>query len=69
MAFLAAKPFDLGHGDALNSNRGQGLSNFVQLEWLDDRSDQFHDDSPGKGGPLERTTLQSGMKDLEGFTK
>jgi hypothetical protein len=69
MAFLSTKPFDLSDGNALNPDSRQGLSNFVQLEWLDDRGDQFHKGSPGEGGPLTRAARLQAGGDLERFAE
>jgi hypothetical protein len=46
MATLPAKTLDLGDCDALDTNIGDGLSHVIQFEWLDDRGDHFHCDSP-----------------------
>src|SRR2546425_5407598 len=40
--FLPAEPLDLGHRDTLDTDRGQRFANLVQLERLDNRSDEFH---------------------------
>jgi hypothetical protein len=45
MAFLPAEAFDLGHRHAVDVQRGQGVADFVELEWFDDGDDQFHDGS------------------------
>ena len=42
VAFLAAKTFDFGDGHALDADFAQGIFNFLQLEWLNDRFDFFH---------------------------
>src|SRR6185312_2003026 len=42
VSFLPPEALDLGDGDALHADRGQGLPDLVQLERLDDRGDQFH---------------------------
>jgi hypothetical protein len=42
MAFLAAEAFDFGYRQPLNAGFLQGLFDFIQLEWLDDRFDLFH---------------------------
>jgi hypothetical protein len=40
---LATKALDLGDGDALNADVGNGLTNIIQFEWLDDGCDEFHE--------------------------
>ena len=42
MALLASETLGLGDRDALKSDFLQGLFNFIELEWLDDRLDLFH---------------------------
>jgi len=42
MALLAAEALDFGDRDALHTDRRQGFSYFVKLEWLDDGGNQFH---------------------------
>src|SRR4029079_7547103 len=42
VSFLPAETLDLGDGDALHADCGQGLPDLVQLERLDDRGYQFH---------------------------
>ena len=46
MAFLADEALDLGDGDALHADRGERFADFVELERLDDRGNQFHDAFP-----------------------
>ena len=41
MALLAAEPFGLGDGDALQPDFVQGVPDLVQLERFDDRFDFF----------------------------
>src|SRR6185437_698504 len=43
VALLAPEALDLGDGDAVHPDIGQRLAHVVQLEWLDDGGDQFHD--------------------------
>ena len=42
VALLAAVTFDFGHGHPGRANRRQSVTNLVQLEWLNDRSNYFH---------------------------
>src|ERR1700748_1470912 len=46
MAFLPAVPFDFRHRESVNANGGQGITDFFQLEWLDDRHNNFHGSYP-----------------------
>src|SRR5882724_9661183 len=43
VTFLPAEALDLGDGDALNADGGQGFPHLVKLEGLDDCGDQFHE--------------------------
>src|SRR5690606_10097970 len=36
------KPLDFNDGQALDARLDEGLMDLVQLEWFDDRGDQFH---------------------------
>src|SRR3954451_1319382 len=42
MAFLSAISFDFRHRETVNANGGQGVTDFLELEWLDDRHNNFH---------------------------
>src|SRR6201999_2249207 len=42
VAFLSAVPFDFRHRETMNANGGQGVTDFLKLEWLDDRHNNFH---------------------------
>src|ERR1700756_1490388 len=46
MAFLPAVPFDFRHRETVNANGGQGIPDFFELEWLDDRHNNFHGSYP-----------------------
>src|SRR5690606_15472435 len=46
MALLAPVTLHLGHGQALDADRGERLAHLVQLEWLDDCHHDFHQVSP-----------------------
>src|SRR5579862_9608472 len=52
--FLPAVALYLGDGHAVDPDRGQGVADFLELEWLDDSGDEFHGTarSPAQ---LERT--------------
>jgi hypothetical protein len=49
LALLPTEALDLCDGQSLNAQCGQGFSNFVQLERLDDRHYQLHAGSPWTG--------------------
>ena len=42
MALLAPKSLDLGDGDALHPDTREGFAHLVELEWFDNRCNQFH---------------------------
>src|SRR5215510_5661577 len=49
MAFLPAIPLDFRHRETVNADGGQGVTDFFQLEWLDDRHNNFHGSYPRLG--------------------
>src|SRR5882757_7127265 len=52
MAFLPAISFDFRHRETMNANGGQGITDFFELEWLDDRHNNFHGSYP-RLGPVQ----------------
>src|SRR6201995_1324449 len=46
MAFLPAVSLDFRHRETVNANGGQGVTDFFELEWLDDRHNNFHGSYP-----------------------
>src|SRR3954451_15193737 len=42
VALLAAITFDFRHRETMNADGGQGIPDFFELEWLDDRHNNFH---------------------------
>src|SRR5438132_9443668 len=52
MAFLPAISLDFGHRQTVNANGGQGVTDFFELEWLDDRHNNFHGSYP-RLGPVQ----------------
>src|SRR5690242_10692858 len=52
MALLSAIAFDFRHRETMNANGGQGVADFLELEWLDDRHNNFHGSYP-RLGPVE----------------
>src|SRR5215813_1146680 len=46
MAFLPAIAFHFGHRETVNADGGQGVPDFFELEWLDNRHNNFHGSYP-----------------------
>src|SRR3954468_14539086 len=46
MAFLPAISLDFGYRQTVNADGGQGVTDFFELEWLDDRHNNFHGSYP-----------------------
>src|SRR6202040_2871687 len=46
MALLPPISFDFRHRETMNANGGQGIADFFELEWLDDRHNNFHGSYP-----------------------
>src|ERR1700753_1747901 len=53
MALLPAVSLDFRHRETVNANGGQGIADFFELEWLDDRHNNFHGSYP-RLGPAAR---------------
>src|ERR1700761_2348375 len=49
MALLSAISFDFRHRKTMNADGGQGITDFFELEWLDDRHNNFHRSYPRLG--------------------
>src|SRR3954453_1894982 len=49
MALLAAISLDFRHRETVNANGGQGVTDFFEFEWLDDRHNNFHGSYPRLG--------------------
>src|SRR5262245_12511020 len=56
MAFLPAVSLDFGNRQTVNADGGQGVTDFFELEWLDDRHNNFHGSYP-RLGPACRAIL------------
>src|SRR6185312_8820466 len=54
VALLAAVAFDFRHRETVNANGGQGVTDFFEFEWLDDRHNNFHGSYP-RLGPVRPT--------------
>src|SRR5262249_21696782 len=59
VALLPAISLDFRHRETVNANGGQGVPDFFQLEWLDDRHNNFHGSDPRLGPALDMTGLFS----------
>ena len=49
MALLTAVPLHFGHRETMNADGGQGVPDFFELEWLNDRHNNFHGSNPRLG--------------------
>src|SRR4051812_35930029 len=52
MAFLPAVSLDFRHRETVNANGGQGVPDFFEFEWLNDRHNNFHGSYP-RLGPVQ----------------
>ena len=52
MALLPAISLDFRHRETVNANGGQGVPDFFEFEWLDDRHNNFHGSYP-RLGPVQ----------------
>src|ERR1700746_535818 len=52
VALLPAISLDFRHRQTVNANGGQGVTDFFELEWLDDRHNNFHGSYP-RLGPVQ----------------
>src|ERR1700759_1419438 len=46
VALLTAVTFDFRHRETVNANGGQGVTDLFELEWLNDRHNNFHESYP-----------------------
>src|ERR1700733_1955273 len=49
VALLPAISLDFRHRETVNADGGQGVTDFFELEWLDDRHNNFHGSYPRLG--------------------
>src|SRR6266481_3532089 len=49
MALLPAISLDFRHRETVNADGGQSVTDFFELEWLDDRHNNFHGSYPRLG--------------------
>src|SRR5689334_13401446 len=59
VALLPAISLDFRHRETVNADGGQGVTDFFQFEWLDDRHNNFHGSYPRLGPALDMTGLFS----------
>src|SRR5215218_2823195 len=52
VALLPAVAFDFRHRETVNADGGQGVPDFFEFEWLDDRHNNFHGSYP-RLGPVQ----------------
>src|SRR3954469_3196689 len=68
MAFLAAITFDFRHPETMNANGGQGITDFFEFEWLDDRHNDFHGSYPRLARSRADRTFSTEVHHAEKFT-
>src|SRR4051794_5890303 len=52
MSLLPTVAFDFRHRETVNADGGQGVTDFFEFEWLDDRHNNFHVSYP-RLGPVQ----------------
>src|SRR5581483_1282252 len=55
VAFLTAEALDFHNGHAFDANLAEGILNFLQFEWFDDRFDFFHKLPSARAGQSSRS--------------
>src|SRR5437868_10982312 len=68
MALLAAISLDFRHRETVNANGGQGITDFFELEWLDDRHNNFHGSYPRLGPAWTNRAFSTEVHHAEKFT-
>src|SRR5712671_2151958 len=68
VAFLPAIPLDFRHRETVNANGGQGITDFFELEWLDDRHNNFHRSYPRLGPVQTDRAFSTEVHHAEKFT-
>src|SRR3954447_27070964 len=68
MALLPAITFDFRHRETMNANGGQGITDFFQFEWLDDRHNNFHGSYPRLGPVQTDRAFSTEVHHAEKFT-
>src|SRR3954452_4003378 len=68
MALLAAITFDFRHRETVNADGGQGVTDFFELEWLDDCHNNFHGSYPRLGPVQTDRAFSTEVHHAEMFT-
>src|SRR5438132_8648521 len=68
VTLLAAITFDFRHRETVNANGGQGVPDFFELEWLDDRHNNFHGSYPRLGPVQTDRAFSTEVNHAEKFT-
>src|SRR5258705_5453467 len=68
MDFLQAISVDFRHRQTVNANGGQSVTDFFELEWLDDRHNDFHGSYPRLGPGQTRPGVSTEVHHAEKFT-
>src|SRR5258707_2260320 len=68
VALLPAVAFDFRHRETMNANGGQGVTDFFEFEWLDDRHNNFHGSYPRLGPVQTDRAFSTEVHHAEMFT-
>src|SRR5438874_8532095 len=68
VTLLATITFDFRHRETVNANGGQGITDFFELEWLDDRHNNFHGSYPRLGPVQTDRAFSTEIHHAEMFT-
>src|SRR5882757_7750019 len=68
MALLPAISLDFRHRQTMNANGGQGVTDFFEFEWLDDRHNNFHGSYPRLARPVRDRAISTEVHHAEKFT-
>src|SRR3982074_2055356 len=67
MALLPAISLHFRHRETMNANGGQGVTDFFELEWLDDRHNNFHGSYPRLARPGHARAISTEVHHAEKF--
>src|SRR6059058_1750688 len=68
VTLLTAIAFDFRHRETVNANGGQSVTDFFELEWLDDRHNNFHGSYPRLGPVQTDRAFSTEVHHAEMFT-
>src|SRR5215213_5561168 len=68
VTLLAAIAFDFRHRETMNADGGQGIPDFFEFEWLDDRHNNFHGSYPRLGPVQTDRAFSTEVHHAEMFT-